>query len=144
MYQKAEIYSEGSQQVISVNTATDNDRAIVSDGTAVTEFSITGNARYSEEIIQGVSSVYNLEKLRALTGKSQDYLNEGREQINALWHGIHALNIHTEMFTVLLLIAMGSTLEEIRESFERPHEFEGGGISHLAPDTNGSFRKQCS
>ena len=96
---------------------------ITSDSTSIPEFSFVDNTKYSEEIIEGVRSTYNLEKLRALKESQKAYLDEGQLQINSLWKGIHALNIHTQMFTVLFLIAMGSALEEIKESFERPHEF---------------------
>jgi hypothetical protein len=148
MYQETEVYSEGSRQVpagemtvqvsqelctsdenlkngahLSPTAADESYCFIASDSTAVLEFSFTGNTRFSEQIIHGVRATCDLEKLKGLKGKKQEYLNEGREQINALWHGIHALNIHTEMFTVFFLIAMGSILNEIKESFERPHEF---------------------
>jgi hypothetical protein len=96
---------------------------IASDSTAVIDFAVVDNTRFSEQIIQGARTAYNLERLRALKGKSPDYLTEGAKQIYSLWHGIHALNIHTEMFTVLFLIAIGTVLLEIKESFERPHEF---------------------
>jgi hypothetical protein len=147
MFHDGEVYLEGSHQVslgemtappqdvctkvenlkkgagLLPEAVSENYRLIASDSTAVLEFSFTDNAWYSEEIIRGVRSTYDPEKLRGLKGKSQEYLNEGEKQIHSLWHGIFAINTHTEMFTVLFLIAMGSTLEEIRESFESPHEF---------------------
>jgi len=148
MYQETEVYFEGSHQVsagemtapspqdvctsveafengagLLPKAPSENYCLIASDSTAVIDFSFTDNTRFSEEIIHGVRSTYNPEKLRGLKGKKREYLEEGRDQINALWHGIHALNIHTELFTVLFLVAMGSTLEEIRESFESQHEF---------------------
>jgi len=96
---------------------------ITSDATSVQEISIMQTAKYSENIIDEVRSKFNLEELKKLKSNRSAYLHEGRKQIDSLWNGIHALNIHTEMFTVLFLIAMGSILKEIKESFAKPHHY---------------------
>lgn len=96
---------------------------IVSDSTSVIEFSLMENKKYSEEIINNVKDTFNIDKLNKLKGDRKKYLAEARDQINALWKGIHALNIHTLMFTVLLLIYIGIIFKEIKDAFEKPHAF---------------------
>lgn len=99
------------------------DLAIVSDSTSVIEISRMQTIKYSENIINHVKSTYNLNELRKLKDDPDKYLEEGKRQIDELWDGIHALNIHTEMFTVLFLIAIGDILNEIAGRFDKPHEF---------------------
>lgn len=94
-----------------------------SDSTAVIEISIMKNKKYSEEIIDKVKDSYSIDRLQELKGDRKNYLAEARDQINTLWEGIHGLVIHTEMFTVLFLIAVGVILRAIKDEFEKPHEF---------------------
>jgi len=148
MYQQKEVYSGETRQVSQQETADQATQAfcieaeelkntkhqlptgnsdslcpVASDGTSITEFYIVNNKKYSEEIIHNVRTVYNPEKLIGLKDNQEEYLCEGKAQINALWQCIHSLDIHTQMFTVLFLIAIGCILQEIRKSFEHPHEF---------------------
>ena len=97
--------------------------SLISDGTSVIEYTLMPNDKYSQEIISSAKNTYNLDKLNGLKDDFKAYLKEGRDQINSLFAGIHALNIHTEMFTVLFLIAMGVILKMLRGTFERPHDF---------------------
>jgi len=103
----------------------EQDISMFSDGTSIPEISIMENLEYSREIISEVRNVFNLSILRdgKLKKNPKKYLGEAHKQIDALWDGIHGLVIHTEMFTVLFLVAIGSILKEIKDEFEKPHEF---------------------
>ena len=101
----------------------EHDLSLFSDSTAVVEYSLMQNAKYSEEIISHMKNIYNIDKLQELKGDRFAYLHEARYQIITLFNGIHALNIHNEMYTVLSLIGVGGLLNTIKGEFESPHEF---------------------
>lgn len=96
---------------------------ICTDSTPVQEFTFVHNTSYSREIIDGVRESVNLEKLMSLKKNRAEFLKEGAEQIKTLWHGIHGLIVHSEMFTVLFLIAMGVIQIEMRKMFTKLSEF---------------------
>jgi hypothetical protein len=93
------------------------------DGTSFAEFSEMQSPDYSKAIITQAKEIYNLDRLKNWDGSEQAYLAEGQKQINLLWNAIHGINIHTEMFTVYFLIAIGTILNEIEKHFNKPHQF---------------------
>lgn len=103
------------------------------DGTPVQIISIMQNTAYSREIIDEVRKSVDPNKLSSLKENKEAFRNEGVSQIKTLWHGIHGLNVHTEMFTVLFLIAMGVILIEIKNTFKKPHDFAKWRKSQFDP-----------
>ena len=99
------------------------DQSLGHDGTAVSEYQIVDNIAYSREIISEVRQTYNPEKLVSLRKHKDQYLQEGKKQILATWHGTISLSVHTELYTTLFLIAMGTLLVEIEASFEKKSQF---------------------
>jgi hypothetical protein len=88
------------------------------DGTAVVEISQMLNLKYSDEIVKKAAKVFNVKKLKQLkVNKFGAYLDEGKKQVLGLWHCIEALTVHTELFKVTFLIAIGKILNDIEDAF---------------------------
>ena len=104
------------------------------DSTSVQEISRMLNANYSPEIIKGAAKGFNLEKLQKLRKINfNDYLKEGKEQILGLWHSIEALTVHTELFNVTFLIAIGQILNDVELAFGKKSSYMSwlrGNFSH--------------
>ena len=84
------------------------------DATSHIEISQMLNRKYSNEIVARAFKAFNLGKLNRLkANKLPLYLKEGKRQINELWRCIEALEVHTAMFTVSFLIAIGKILNDI-------------------------------
>lgn len=99
------------------------DDSLAHDSTAISEYQIVDNISYSREIISEVRQAYNPGKLIALRKNKDQYLKEGKKQILATWHGTISLSVHTELYTTLFLIAMGTLLLEIEAAFEKKSQF---------------------
>lgn len=99
------------------------DEAAGHDSTAVVEYRIVDNVAYSREIIDDVRKTYDLNKLVSLRKQRNQYLEEAKKQILKTWHGTISLSVHTELYTTLFLIAMGTILLEIEASFENKSQF---------------------
>lgn len=99
------------------------DEAAGHDTTAVVEYRIVDNVAYSREIIDDVRKTYDLNKLVSLRKQRNQYLEEAKKQILKTWHGTISLSVHTELYTTLFLIAMGTILLEIEASFENKSQF---------------------
>jgi len=99
---------------------------LIMDGTAHAAFSIAPNRAYSGEILWGVASAYDPEKLQTLKDSDHaSFLNEAEKQIKTIWEGTEALITHTDLFAVGLQIAVGKILNEVKESFEKPSDYTG-------------------
>lgn len=99
------------------------DEALGHDSTALVEYRIVDNVTYSREIIDDVRNTYDLNKLVSLRKQRNQYLEEAKKQILKTWHGTISLSVHTELYTTLFLIAMGTILLEIEVSFEKKSQF---------------------
>lgn len=90
------------------------------DGTAITDFRIVDNTKYSQEIIEGARAVRNLEILQELKDREDlaEFYAEGKKQILSQWHALQALTVHSDMFLVLLQIDIGHILNEIEPTFK--------------------------
>ena len=99
------------------------DETLAHDTTAVVEYVIVDNVSYSREIIDDVRKTYDLHKLISLRKQRNQYLEEAKKQILKTWHGTISLSVHTELYTTLFLIAMGTILLEIEASFENKSKF---------------------
>ena len=107
------------------------------DSTSHMEISKMLNQKYSNEIVARASKAFNLKKLNTLKGKKNNrYLKEGKKQINELWRCIEALEVHTAMFTVSFLIAIGKILNDIEDALGKKSKYmkwlkENFGYKHL-------------
>jgi hypothetical protein len=107
------------------------------DSTSHLEISKMLNQKYSDEIVRDAIKVFNLEKLNTLKEKRLDlYLAEGKRQVNELWRCIEALEVHTAMFTVSFLIAIGKILNDIERALGKKSKYmkwlkENFGYKHL-------------
>ncbi|NLX30759.1 MAG: hypothetical protein GXY78_03345, partial [Deltaproteobacteria bacterium] len=99
------------------------DESLGHDGTPTIEYVIVDNVAYSREIIDDVRNTYDLKKLISLRKQRTQYLEEAKKQILKTWHGTISLSVHTELYTTLFLIAMGTILLEIEASFENKSQF---------------------
>jgi len=92
---------------------------LTTDSTAVTEFSIGMNYEYSKEIISGVRKNFNFEKIQKLKKKNpKKYLEEVKKQVDEVFSGMEALNTHSNLFNVSLLIAGGTLLNDVEDNFK--------------------------
>jgi len=107
------------------------------DGTAHSEISRMANAKYSSEIVGKANKIFNLKKLKKLKdNKSDRYLDEAKGQIIGLWQCIEAISVHTSLFNVAFLIAIGKILNDAEASFEKKSDYtawlrENFGHRHL-------------
>ena len=96
----------------------------VMDGTSHIEISVMANANYSSEIIGKAFKIFDFQKLQKLKEKKdQSYLNEGKRQIIGLWGCVEALTVHTSLFNVSFLIAIGKILNYIEAAFEKKSDY---------------------
>ena len=94
---------------------TKSPQKLAMDGTSHVEISVMQNIHYSKEIIEQTRAAFSIERLKAkIAGDNSEFLAEGVRQIEKLWHGIEALTVHNTMFVVLLLLAIGEILNEVR------------------------------
>jgi hypothetical protein len=107
------------------------------DSTSHLEISKMLNQKYSDEVVRDAIKVFNLEKLNMLKEKRLDlYLDEGKRQVKELWRCIEALEVHTAMFTVSFLIAIGKILNDIENALGKKSKYmkwlkENFGYKHL-------------
>lgn len=99
--------------------------AMAMDGTPLTDVQIIDNTKYSQEIIDGARSVYNLETLDELK-KSDDltvFYEEVKKQILSQWHADQALNVHSDMFRVQFQINVGNILNVVEPTFKKKSDY---------------------
>jgi len=113
---------------LSVESGNNDDRSFAvwaMDSTAVTDFTIVDNTKYSQEIIDGARAVYNPDKLESLKTQQDltEFYREGKSQILAQWHADQALNVHTDMFRVIFQINVGEILNTIEPTFKKKAEY---------------------
>jgi len=107
-----------------LETPPDLPEQLVMDATSHIEISTMLNRKYSNEIVKNAIKVFNLEKLNKLKAKKLPlYLKEGERQIKELWRCIEALDVHTVMFTVSFLIAIGKILNDIEDEIGKKSEY---------------------
>lgn len=123
MEETDESLQDAVTQELTEGRVDEHNQTVFSDSTSVVEISVMENKKYSEEIIDNVKNSFSIGRLQELKGDRKNYLAEARDQINTLWDGIHGLVIHTEMFTVLFLIAIGAILKAIKDEFDKAHQF---------------------
>ena len=110
---------------------------VTMDTTSHMEISIMLNQKYSNEIVTRASKAFNLKKLNKLKVKKTDrYLAEGKKQIDELCRCIEALDVHTAMFTVSFLIAIGKILNDIEDALGKKSKYmkwlkKNFGYKHL-------------
>ncbi|MBT4200037.1 hypothetical protein [Desulfobacula sp.] len=102
-----------------VSGENENQNSLTTDSTAITEFSFVMNHEYSHQIINGVRKKFNLEKLIKLKEKNpKKYLEEVKKQVDEVFSGMEALNTHSNLFNVSLLIAGGTLLNDVEDNFK--------------------------
>lgn len=107
------------------------------DGTSVTEISLTANRNFAGEIMAKANKAFNRSKLETLKEKNLGrYLDEAKGQILSLWSCMEAMEFHNNVFTVSIMIAIGTILNDASETFEKKSEFmlwlrEQFGHEHL-------------
>jgi len=110
---------------------------VTMDTTSHLEISTMLNQKYSNEIVARASKAFNLKKLNKLKEKKTDrYLAEGKKQIDELWRCIESLEVHTAMFTVSFLIAIGKILNDIEKELGKKSKYmkwlkKNFGYKHL-------------
>lgn len=110
---------------IDISTSTQNDLIPGNDSTELIKFSFEKNTKFSGEIIKDVEKGYGLKRLQRLgTKKNLDrFYGEAKEQVIKLCNGIAALTVHNDLFTTILHIKMGHTLNEIEKSFGKKGKY---------------------
>lgn len=94
------------------------------DSTSHIEISAMANTKYSGEIIRNASKIFNFTKLQKLKEKKVErYLTEGKNQIIGLWGCVEALTVHTSLFIVSFLIAIGKILNDIEGTLEKKSDY---------------------
>jgi hypothetical protein len=97
-----------------------NQDGLTMDSTAVSEFSIVMNRKYSHQIIGKVKRKFNFEKLLKLKEKQpKKYLNAAKYQVDEVFSGMEALQTHSNMFNVSFLIAGGTILNDVEVYFKK-------------------------
>lgn len=105
---------------------------ITADSTAALEFSLVRNPEYSQQIIQGVRNNFNFEKLQKFKEKNpKRYLEEAKDQVDAVCSGIEALTSHSNLFTVSFLIAGGNILNDVEDHFNNMQK-KGGKKKYMS------------
>lgn len=95
------------------------------DSTAVIEFEIINNTKYSEEIIDGARADYDPFKLESLKSQTDltEFYSEGKKQILSQWRADRALNTHNDRFCVLLQINIGTILNLVEPTFAKKRDY---------------------
>ncbi|MCD4675211.1 MAG: hypothetical protein K8S18_04340 [Desulfobacula sp.] len=109
----------------------ENQTGLTTDSTAVTEFSSVMNHHYSKQIINGVRRKFNFEKLNNLKEKNpKKYLEEAKNQVDEVFSGMEALDAHSNLFNVSLLIAAGTILNDVEDHFKKKKK-KGGKKKYM-------------
>lgn len=95
--------------------------AMTSDGTAIQNFRVVDNTRYSREIIESARASFDLDKLEALRGQAnlEEFYTEGKKQILEMYSADQSLGTHTALFQVQLQINVGKILNRIEPTFKK-------------------------
>ncbi len=114
-----------------------NQDCLTMDSTAVVEFSYVQNHEYSNQIMRRAQKAFNPSKLEKLKiEKPEKYLEGVKKQVEELFSCMEALIIHTSLFTVSLLIAIGLTLDDVEAYWGKKSKYmkwfrENFGHKHL-------------